>query len=230
MTADFASLVRALAPEAALVAGAIVVLGLDMTILRRASLSARNDFAAAGGGVAIAAALLLLYGAGAMGEVFGRVIVLDDLAVFARGALLVFTLLTLGFLSGGAVNRNPAENVELILLGIAGMILMPAAQQLLLVFVALELSSLTLYVLVGMDKTRAESAEAALKYFLVGGMSAAFLLFGFSLLYGATGSIHIDRISEALASGDLSPLMAVAVVMVIVALGFKVTARWCSAG
>ncbi len=224
MTMDFGLLARALAPEAALVVGALVVLSLDMTILRRASAQTRNDVAAAGGAFAVAVALALLCGVGALGEVFGGVLVLDDLAVMTRAALLALSLMVFGIVSGGAVNRNPAEYVALILLGTVGLILMPAAQQLLLAFVALELASLSLYVLVGMDKARPESAEAALKYYLVGGMSAAFLLFGFSLLYGATGSLHFDPIAEALSSAGLSPLMAIALVMVIVALGFKVAA------
>ena len=66
---------------------------------------------------------------------------------------------------------------------------MAVAQQLLVAFLALELASLSLYVLAGFDKSQPHSAEAGLKYFLFGGISAAFLLFGFSLLYGLTGSI-----------------------------------------
>jgi len=88
----------------------------------------------------------------------------------------------------------------------------------------LEVASLSLYILAGFDKSRPESAEAALKYFLLGGMSSAFLLFGFSLLYGLTGSIELDHIALALHRTSMTPLLAIALVMVLVAFGFKAAA------
>jgi len=101
----------------------------------------------------------------------------------------VLALLVIGIAAGAAPSagpgqRHPAENVAVTLFATTGFLLMAAAQQLLLAFLAIELASLSLYVLAGFDKSRPESAEAALKYFLFGGMSAAFLLFGFSYLYG----------------------------------------------
>jgi NADH-quinone oxidoreductase subunit N len=87
-----------------------------------------------------------------------------------------------------------------------------------------ELASLSLYVLAGFDKTRPESAEAALKYYLFGGMAAAFLLFGFSLLYGLTGSLDLDMIAAQLSMRGPSPLLLVALGMVLVAFGFKAAA------
>src|SRR5207302_5032478 len=117
--------------------------------------------------------------------------------------------------------RNPAEYVAIILFATAGFTLMAVAQQLLLAFLALELASLSLYVLAGFNKSSPASAEAALKYFLFGGMSAAFLLFGFSLIYGLTGSIELTEISRQLRVAELSPLLVVAPVMVPVASCFK---------
>ena len=101
---------------------------------------------------------------------------------------------------------------------------MAAAQQLLLAFLALELASLSLYVLAGFNKSSPDSAEAALKYFLFGGMSAAFLLFGFSLIYGATGSIDFLEIARQRAVQPLTPLLVIGLVMVLVAFGFKAAA------
>jgi NADH-quinone oxidoreductase subunit N len=100
---------------------------------------------------------------------------------------------------------------------------MAAANNLLLGFLAIELASLSLYILVGFDKTRPDSAEAGLKYFLFGGMSAAFMLFGFSLLYGLTGAIDLTSLGFILRD-NLSPLTLVALVMVLVGFGFKVAA------
>ena len=114
--------------------------------------------------------------------------------------------------------------MAIILFAATGFTLMAAANQLLLAFLALELASLSLYVLAGFNKSSPASAEAALKYFLFGGMSAAFLLFGFSLIYGLTGSIELPEISRQLGVAGLSPLLVIALVMVMVAFGFKAAA------
>jgi NADH-quinone oxidoreductase subunit N len=152
------------------------------------------------------------------------VFIFDGLARATRLGVLGLTLLTLGITSGARTPRNPAEYIAIMLFATTGFLLMAVAQQLLVAFLALELASLSLYVLAGFDKTRRESAEAALKYFLFGGMAAAFLLFGFSLLYGLTGSIELPQIAAQLAVQSPSPLLLVAVVMILVAFGFKAAA------
>jgi NADH-quinone oxidoreductase subunit N len=114
--------------------------------------------------------------------------------------------------------------VAIILFATSGFTLMAVAQQLLLAFLALELASLSLYILAGFDKSRPASAEAALKYFLLGGVSAAFMLFGFSLLYGLTGSLVLPEIARAIAVNEQSTLLMVALVMILVAFGFKAAA------
>jgi NADH-quinone oxidoreductase subunit N len=224
MNPDYAGLARALQPEAALVVGALAVLGIDLSVLRKGALETRLRVAAAVGALAVAAAFVLTARVGAVGPVFGGVLTLDPLAVAVRLGVLGLALLTLGIATGAPTPRNPAEYVAVMLFATVGFTLMGAAQQLLLAFLALELASLSLYVLAGFDKTRPESAEAALKYFLFGGMSAAFLLFGFSLLYGLTGSIELRQIAQGLAFQGMSPLLVVALVMVLVAFGFKAAA------
>lgn len=224
MTADYAGLARALLPEAALAIGALVILGFDLAFLRESRVEARLRSACGIAAVAALAAFVLALGIGRAGPVFGGVLMFDSFAFAERLAVLVLTLLVLGIASGAPAPRHPAEYAAVILFAAIGFTLMGAAQQLLVGFLALELASLSLYVLVGFDPTRAESAEAALKYFLFGGMSAAFLLFGFSLLYGLTGSIELPRIAEALAHQEMSPLLGVALVMVLVAFGFKAAA------
>jgi NADH-quinone oxidoreductase subunit N len=221
MNPDYAGLARALLPEASLAAGALVVLGTDLALLRGRTAAARQRAATTLAGLAVAVAAFLSIRVGLAGPVFGGVLVLDPLAWAARLAILVLSLLVLGMSSGTRAPRHPAEYAAIVLFATAGMTLMAAAQQLLLAFLAIELASLSLYVLAGFDKSRPESAEAALKYFLFGGMSAAFLLFGFSLLYGLTGSIDLPRIADVLAGQGMSPLLAVALVMVLVSFGFK---------
>lgn len=222
MSLDFSSLAQALMPEISLVLGVLIVLGIDLTIGRRSAPDARLRTSAAIGAVAVLAAMY--HAIETHGVVFGGVFSFDQLAVATRLGVLLLALLTLLVASGTARLRHSAEYVAMILLATTGLTLMAAAQQLLVAFLALELASLSLYVLAGFDKSRPESAEAALKYFLLGAMSAAFLLFGFSLIYGLTGSIELPVIARQLSEQPLSGLLAVALVMILVAFGFKAAA------
>ena len=119
------------------------------------------------------------------------------------------------------------EYVAVVLMAATGGLLISAAQDLLVIFVGLELLSLGLYILTAFAKRSGKSAEAAMKYYLFGGMSAAFLLFGFSYLYGMTGSTNLHRVmlgSVRPHAVHAEPLMYVALVMVAAGLGFKVAA------
>jgi NADH-quinone oxidoreductase subunit N len=94
-----------------------------------------------------------------------------------------------------------------------------------MIFISLELTSLSLYILTAFNKQNIKSAEAALKYFLFGGMSAAFTLFGLSLVYGLSGSTNLAQIRAVLAGGaPLDPLLVIAIVMTAIGFGFKVAA------
>ncbi|HVU32177.1 MAG TPA: NADH-quinone oxidoreductase subunit N [Opitutaceae bacterium] len=224
MTPNFAGLFHALLPEAALVLGALVALAIDLAFGRGRTDAERMQLSAVIGTFALFLAVYHTLAAGVSGPVFGGVLTIDPLAMATRLGVLVLAELTLVISSGSARPRNPAEYVAVLLFATTGFLVMAAAQQLLLAFLALELASLSLYVLAGFDKTRPECAEAALKYFLLGGMSAAFLLFGFSLLYGLTGSIELPIIARQLSAQPLTPLLVVALVMVMVAFGFKAAA------
>ena len=223
MNHDYAELFRALRPESALVIGALAVLSLDLSVFRNLPERSRLLYALWIGALSAGAAALLLC-TGPQGSVFGGVLMFDNLAIATRLGVLLLALLSLGVASSARAARHSAEFVSIILFATAGFTLMAAAQQLLLAFLALELASLSLYILAGFDKTRRESAEAGLKYFLFGGMAAAFLLFGFSLVYGLTGSIQLPEIAERLSAQPQSPLLMVALVMILVAFGFKVAA------
>jgi len=221
---DYAGLFRALRPEASLLVGAFVMLSLDLSVFRSRSIGERFRLATLIGGMAVVAAMSHVWSFGAAGGVFGQVLMFDHLAVAVRFGVLALLLLTLGILPGARRPRHGVEYVALLLFATTGFLLMAATQQLLLAFLALELASLSLYVLAGFDKSRPESAEAALKYFLFGGMAAAFLLFGFSLIYGIAGSIELPRIAARLLVQSQTPLLSVALVMVLVAFGFKAAA------
>lgn len=224
MSSDFHQLAHVLMPEASLIVGALLVLGMDLVLGARHTPAERMRISAAIGTFAVFVAIYHTIAVGAAGSVFGGVFAFDRLAVATRLGVLLLAEITLIVSSGTARLRHPAEYVAVMLFATTGFILMATAQQLLVGFLALELASLSLYVLAGFDKSRPESAEAALKYFLLGGISAAFLLFGFSLIYGLTGSISLPVIARQLSFQGLSPLLIVALVMVLVAFGFKAAA------
>ena len=128
-----------------------------------------------------------------------------------------------------------AEYIAIQLLATIGFSLMAVSNNLLIAFLGLELASLSLYIMAGFDKTSRESAEAGLKYFLFGGMAAAFMLFGFSLIYGLTGTLSFPEIAQSLSDAavsdemplamqGLSPLLLVALVMTLVGFGYKAAA------
>ncbi len=224
MNVSYLELLHAFLPEASLIVAALVALGLDLTIARNHDTPTRWRTSVAIALLGLVAAVYHTWHAGTGGEVFGGVLILDALTRATRLGVLVLAGLSLALLPGTTRLRHPAEYVAIVLFATCGFTIMAAAQQLLVAFLALELASLSLYILAGFDKTRPESAEAALKYFLFGGISAAFLLFGFSLLYGLTGSIELGEIARQLSVMPANPLLVVALVMVLAAFGFKAAA------
>jgi NADH-quinone oxidoreductase subunit N len=116
------------------------------------------------------------------------------------------------------------EYYPLILLATAGMMFLAGAEDLIVLFLGLELMSVSVYVLAGYDRSNAFSAEAALKYFLIGAFASGFLLYGIALVYGATGTTNLSLIGAQLA-GKLPPLMAsIGLGLLLIGLGFKVAA------
>lgn len=121
-----------------------------------------------------------------------------------------------------AQNIRSGEYYGLILFGTVGMTLMSSAIELVLIFIALEISSISTYILAGYRRRTAASIESSLKYFLLGSFATAFFLYGVALMFGATGTTDILKIRAALASGQPSLLAFTATALMIVGLGFKV--------
>ena len=146
----------------------------------------------------------------------------------AQVGILGLTVLTLLLLVGSDFTQHVGEFVAVVLMAATGGLLIAAAQDLLVIFIGLELLSLGLYILTAFAKRSGKSAEAAMKYYLFGGMSAAFLLFGFSYLYGIAGSTNLHEIMLAIVWVECraipAPLVYVALVMIAAGLGFKVAA------
>jgi len=160
------------------------------------------------------------------GLAFWNMVQVDSFSVFFHVLIIAITavviLISYEYM---AVQRIRAgEYYALILFGAVGMALMSSAVELVLIFIALEISSISSYVLAGFRRHEAASAEASLKYFLLGSFATAFFLYGVALMFGATGSTNIDRISNTLRAAPVPLLAYVAVALMFVGLGFKVAA------
>jgi NADH-quinone oxidoreductase subunit N len=224
---NYANLFRATLPETALEIAALLVLAVDLGILRTASRKMRVIVAALLGIAGCAAALWGVSAAGPFSTGSDVLLAAGGSAGVAQVAVLVLTALTLFLLIDSDFTRNAGEYVSVVLMSAAGGLIIAAAQDLLVIFVGLELLSLGLYILTAFAKQSGKSAEAAMKYYLFGGMSAAFLLFGFSYLYGLSGSTNLHEIAYAAAAGraaSAAPLIYIALVMIAAGLGFKVAA------
>lgn len=156
------------------------------------------------------------------------VIVADNFGLFVTGILVIVGVLTLLF-SSSVLERNdlPAgEYYTLILFSVAGMIMMATATDLLVIFVALEVMSLAVYVLTGLRRDDPRATEAAFKYFLLGAFASAFFLYGIAFTFGLTGSTRLDRVGTFLAAQALTgnPMILIAVSLLIVGFAFKISA------
>ena len=212
-----------LAPTLALVIAAVVVLALDMLPPREE----KTHLAGVALAGVIGALLMALSRWGRDHRGFRDMVVLDNYALFVDivicYAVALVLLLSIDYLRREGLQSG--EYYALVLLSASGMMLMASANDLIIVFLALELMSLSLYVLAGLFKTRLDSGEASMKYFLLGAFASSFLLYGIALTYGATGSTSFDRITAAVAGGaGRNTMFLVGLGLMLVGLGFKISA------
>src|SRR4051812_4359462 len=232
---NYAQLFYATFPETVLEMAALVVLVVDLAFLRRAELRVRALSASLLGVLGCVAALGAqgwsagskgIWGFG-FGDAHSLLLANIGSAAAAQAGILVLTALTLLLLIDSQFTRHVGEFVAVVLMSAAGGLIIAGAQDLLIIFLGLELLSLGLYILTAFAKQSGRSAESAIKYYLFGGMSAAFLLFGFSYLYGISGSTNLDSVMQAIHHSNgpsVDPLLLVALVMIAAGLGFKVAA------
>jgi NADH-quinone oxidoreductase subunit N len=175
-------------------------------------------------------ALTMIFSAATIGQqglAFGGALALDNFAAFVELAILLTAALTVLMSLGyaGELRLPGAEYYSLILFATLGMMLLAAAADLIVIFLGLETMSIAVYVLAGFRRNDPRSSEASLKYFMLGAFSTGFLLYGIALIYGATGSIRLDRISEV-ASGPLghSPMLLLGLGLMLIGFAFKVAA------
>jgi NADH-quinone oxidoreductase subunit N len=210
-------------PELVLSAFGIVIMLLEPLLDEEKSQKLLGLIALLGALAGIAATWVM---SGSPGLAFSRMVKVDSFSVFFHVLVIaiaaVIILISYEYM---AVQRIRAgEYYALILFGTVGMALMSSAVELVLIFIALEISSISSYILAGFRRNEASSSESSLKYFLLGSFATAFFLYGVALIFGATGSTNIDIISQKLQAGPVDLLVYVAIAFMFVGLGFKVAA------
>ncbi len=157
------------------------------------------------------------------GDAFFNMVRVDAFSVFFHFVILLIALVVIlaSFDYLEVQHIYSGEYYGLVLFGTVGMMLMSSAIELVLIFIALEISSISTYILAGFRKRVAESGESSLKYFLLGSFATAFFLYGVAMVFGATGTTNIYDVAQVL-HGQPSLLVYLAVAMMFVGLGFKV--------
>lgn len=217
-------------PVLILLGGAVALMVLGALLPRHPRASWHAAFAIAVAGASIASAVPLWFRARDDGPmlVLADAVRVDGLTVFF-GIVIAVGVILASLLAAGYLRRERLEGPEayiLLLLSASGGVIMAGANDLLVLFLGLEILSIAVYVLAGIHVRRARSGEAALKYFVLGAFSSAFLLYGIALVYGATGSTNLTDIQSFLArnllQNDVQLLAGFA--LLLVGLGFKVAA------
>lgn len=208
---------------------AVVVVTASLTLLWGVLLQPRSNtpqqvIALIGLGVAMGL-YVLAWMDGAFGSSFDRAIVNDRLAIFFGVIILGATMLALLFAEEYLKERgiNYSEYIAMLLLATSGALMMVSTLDLIVLFLGLEIMSISLYVLCGLARTQERSGEAAIKYFLLGAFASGFLLYGIALIYGAVGSTSLDAALLTLSSAgsEQRTLMMGGLALLLVGLGFK---------
>ena len=221
---NYLEILRAAAPETVVVLTALAVLTLDLLRGREKSITSRMTSSAMVTILGCVVAILWSAGSAASTRLLDGALVVSATTQLVKQVILVLTVVTALISIQGEFTDHAGEYFALLLFATVGMLFLVSSENLLMIFLALELTSLSLYVLVAFGKRNIASAEAALKYFLFGGMSAAFALFGFSLIYGLTGELDLRAIATKLQGHASDSLLWVALVMTVIGFGFKIAA------
>lgn len=221
MTGDILNSLNTILPLTVLAVWATVLLLVDAFIP-----AGRKGWTAALAALGLLASLAAaIFTGGRAASGFGGMVTLDGFSAFLNVLLLGCGLagiaLAYDYLQRTQIERG--EYYPLLMFAISGMMLMGMASDLIVVFLALELLSIPLYVLAGMAAPRLNSEEAAIKYFLLGSFASGFLVFGTALIYGATGTTSLSKILAAAQAGPEDPLLLMGGAgLILIGLGFKV--------
>ena len=221
MTADLSMSLTLATPELILAGGALALLMIGVFSGERSSSTVT--------GLAIA----LMIGAGAWmllftgdGRAFNGAFVSDPFARFMKVLTLVGAIATLA-MSVGFARQEKFDKFEfpvLVVLATLGMLLMISANDMIALYMGLELQSLALYVIAAINRDNLRSTEAGLKYFVLGALSSGMLLYGISLVYGFTGNTGFDAIAAALTGGERQLGLVFGLVFVLAGIAFKISA------
>src|SRR5713101_457036 len=205
-------------PEAIVVLTALSVLAIGLASACRSAFC--SFFAALGLVIAIGAVFLLPQNA----TLFGGMLVISPLASLFKIICISLAFFTVLLARNDGASRNHGEYLAMLLLATIGLMLLVGSEELLMIFIGLELTGLSLYVMTAFDKTDLRSAEAGLKYFLFGSTASAFTLFGISFVYGMSGTTSLAAIAEKLTTASAQPLLAVGIIMTLIGFAFKIAA------
>src|SRR5215470_12142458 len=214
----YLELLKVASPEAVIVLTVLVVLSIGLLAKRATSACVF----VAGLGLIISIAVILFLPA--TETLFGGMLVISPLTSLFKIVCLALAFFTVLLTQAENVPRHRGEYLALILLATVGLMLLVGSEELLMIFIGLELLGLSLYVMAAFDKADVRSAEAGLKYFLFGSTASAFTLFGISLVYGMTATTGLAAIAAKLATTSIQPLLEVGIVMLLVGFAFKIAA------
>src|ERR687892_807234 len=215
---SYLELLKLVSPEAVVAVTALAVLAIGLASERApAFCSAIATF-----GLAIAIGAVLMFPQNA--TLFGGMLVITPLTSLFKIICLALALFTVFLARGDRPSRNPGEYLAMLLLATIGLMLLVGSEELLMIFIGLELTGLSLYVMAAFDKTDVRSAEAGLKYFLFGSTASAFTLFGISFIYGMSGTTSLAAIGQKLTTESVQPLLVVGIVMTLIGFAFKIAA------
>jgi NADH-quinone oxidoreductase subunit N len=215
---SYLELLKPAAPEAIVAVTALAVLAIGLASTRAAALCS----AAAALGIALAIGALLMLPQHAM--LFHGMLTITPLTTLFKIICLALAFFTVIIARGDRASLNQGEYLAIILLATIGLMLLVGSEELLMIFIGLELTGLSLYVMTAFDKTDIRSAEAGLKYFLFGSTASAFTLFGLSFIYGMAGTTGLAAIAQKLSAQPISPLLFAGIIMTLVGFAFKIAA------
>lgn len=211
-------------PELALSATLLIAIVADLLFRR----SARPVVTVAAIGL-IAAGILSIAQVGMHASIFSNMVAVDSFAVFFKLLIVLSAIIIVVFSLGSNELNSPGrrlgEYYSLLVALTLGMILMAGASNLLMMYLALELSSITSYILSGYTREAQDSSEASLKYVIYGALSSGLMLYGISIIYGMTGSLDIYVINHVLAQGGFNQFaLLIAGVLAVAGFGYKISA------
>src|SRR5713101_7206426 len=205
-------------PEALVVLTALSVLAIGLASARTSAFC--SFFAALGLVIAIGAVFLLPQNA----TLFVGMLVISPLTSLFKIICISLAFFTVLLSRTDGASRNHGEYLAMLLLATIGLMLLVGSEELLMIFIGLELTGLSLYVMTAFNKSDVRSAEAGLKYFLFGSTASAFTLFGISFIYGMSGTTSLAAIGQKLTTASAQPLLAVGIIMTLIGFAFKIAA------